>query len=354
MKILLLSGVFSAFSFFVSPVHKYTQNSLLDSLLTAGIDQTLLQQYQMARGTFRLVARTFPDHPAGYLYQVAVLQAVSMDYESIPERGQLDSLLLLAAEKSETMIARFPQSPWGYFYRGTMMGYDSYARAQRGDWFGAATRGMSAAGDFREAIERDSLFYDAYAGIGTYYYWKTRKIEFLTWLPFIGDKREEGMRLLRMCVEHGDHNRFAAMSSLLSIYLDAEEYVRAEVVAREALRSYPENRIFLWGLATALDRGGSSRPDALDAYERLLASIVGDPRDNFYNELVCRLNLFKLRISRRDGWNWQPELDELLALKDVAFPDHLRKRAAAKFKEAEELAADLARQSKRGREENKE
>ena len=317
---------------------------VMDSLLTSGIDQTLRQEYEAAGKTFQLVVREFPDHPAGFLYQAALMQTMAMDYDLQIERTPFDSLLALALERSSAMIDREPDSPWGYYYRGTMLGYDSYARALRGDWFGAASKGMSSVSDFHHAVESDSSFFDAYAGIGTYYYWKTRKIEFLTWLPFVGDKREEGIEHLFLCIEKGDYNRYAAMSSLLSIYLDKQSYEEAVYLAREALRAYPANRLFLWSLAASLE-GLADTTGALAAYNLLLEAMVNDRRENSYNELVCRLNMLKLESGRKLPQALKPDIDRILALKSRMFPGHLEMRAEAKFEETIRIRDMLLKQA---------
>ncbi len=329
LAIILLS---SSTMFAYTPFQK-VPSRLMDSLLTSGIDQTLRQEYEAAEKTFQRVVREFPGHPAGFLYQAALMQTMAMDYEIPIERSPFDSLLALALERSSAMIDRDAASPWGYYYRGTMMGYDSYARALRGDWFGAASKGMSSVSDFHHAVEADSSFFDAYAGIGTYYYWKTRKIEFLAWLPFVGDKRNEGIQHLFLCAEKGEYNRYAAMSSLLSIYLDKKSYEEAFYLAKEALRSYPSNRLFLWSFATALE-GLADTTGALEAYNRLLESIVNDRRENSYNELVCRLNILKLESGWKSSQDLMPAFDKLFALKSRTFPGHLQERAEAKFDEA--------------------
>jgi tetratricopeptide (TPR) repeat protein len=315
---------------------------IMDSLLTAGIDQTLRQEYESAVKTFQIIVQEFPDHPCGFLYQAAVMQTKAMDYDLPMDRSTFDSLLALAEERSSAMIAREPNSPWGYFYRGTMLGYDSYARALRGDWFGAASKGMSSVSDFHRAVAADSSFFDAYAGIGTYYYWKTRKMEFLAWLPFVGDKREEGIEFLFLCAERGEYNRFTAMSSLLSIYLDNEEYERAVYLAREALRFYPSNRLFLWGLAASLEKLEDTT-GALRTYGHLLELMVNDPQENSYNELVCRLNMVKLELTRLGRSDLRSDLDIIFSLRKRKFPEHLKNRAEAKFDEAESLRKELLR-----------
>lgn len=316
----------------------------IDSLLSTGIEQVLLQQYHAAGETFRKLSADFPDHPAGYLYQAAVLQSEAMDYEERLNDRRFDSLLAAGRQRSETMIRNAGESPWGYYYLGTTLGYDSYARAERGDWFGAATKGMSAASNFEKATELDSTFYDAKAGIGTYYYWKSRKIEFLTWLPFVQDSREEGITKLEQCLEMGTYNKFAAMSSLVAILVDAGRFAEAAEVAQKALARYPENRIFLWGLATAQERSGTS-VEAAGTYERLLQSILQDTRPNPYNELVCRLNLLLLTWRGRSRDHNLAAVGEILQLETNRFSEHLKERAADKFKIARRLEREIQRAS---------
>jgi len=318
----------------------------IDSLLTAGIELTLRQEYDRAQHVFKRIADRFPDNPAGYLYQAALLQSKALDYEELVPEGRFDSLLATAAEKSEQLIARQPELPWGYFFLGTALGNEAFALSERGDWFGAVTRGMSSVTNFEKAVELDSLMVDAYTGIGTYFYWKSRKIEFLTWLPFIGDRRERGIELLHRCAEDGIYNRFASMSALVSIYIDAAEYEKAADVAEEALADVPRNRIFLWGLATSLERGNRVQ-EALGAYRRLLNSIAEDPHPNYYNELVCRLNLLMLAMKSGGAGNISEELSTIRRLAAWDFPGHLDDRVEDKREKIRQLEHRLTEDGSR-------
>ena len=169
------------------------------------------------------------------------------------EQETFDSLLLKGKHTAENI-----SSPWSEYFLGTADGYDAYERVERGDWFGGVRKGMSSASTYEKIIEKDSSFYDAYVGLGTYYYWRSRKTEFLQWLPFVKDDRALGISMLITGAERSEYNRFAAMSAFISIYLDAENYKQAEKWSKRGLISYPENRIFLWGLATSLDRQNRS------------------------------------------------------------------------------------------------
>ncbi|MGD1046910.1 MAG: hypothetical protein ABR936_16520 [Bacteroidota bacterium] len=310
----------------------------LHSLVVTGIDFILKQDYDRADSLFRVVTDRYPDHPAGYLYRAAVLQAYNIDFDVPIEQGKFDSLLMMGKSTSEKI-----SSPWSRYFLGTADGYDACERVERGDWFGGVRKGISSASKFEEIIEKDSSFYDAYVGIGTYYYWRSRKMEFFKWLPFVKDDRELGIRLLIIGAEQSEYNQFAAMSALVSIYFDSENYKQAEAWSKRGLNSYPENRIFLWGLATALDRQNRS-VEAVEAYSTLLENIVRSHAPHPYNEIVCRLNLVKSKVALKDTIAVFYHLNKLLSYEASSFPVNFQSRAKAKFEEARKLLLKLENQ----------
>jgi tetratricopeptide (TPR) repeat protein len=301
----------------------------------SGIDFIMKHEYARADSVFRVVAKHYPDHPVGYLYRAAVLQAYNIDFDVPIEQGKFDSLIRMGKGASEKI-----SSPWSGYFLGTADGYDAYERVERGDWFGGVRKGMSSASQFEEIIDKDSSFYDAYVGLGTYYYWRSRKTEFLQWLPFIKDDRARGIQLLMIGADRSEYNRFAAMSALISIYLDAEKYKQAEEWSRRGLQSYPKNRIFLWGLATALDRQNRFA-ESVAAYSNLLEKIVHGHAPHPYNEIVCRLNLVKSKMALNDTTDVFDHLHQLLSYETYVFPSNLQSRAEAKFESARELLIQL-------------
>jgi tetratricopeptide (TPR) repeat protein len=310
----------------------------LHSLVISGIDFILKQEYGRADSLFRLVTNRYPEHPAGYLYRAAVLQAYTIDFDEPVEQEKFDSLLMLGRTTADNISL-----PWKEYFLGTADGYDAYERVERGDWFGGVRKGMSSASRLEEVVEKDSSFYESYVGIGTYYYWRSRKTEFLRWLPFVKDDRARGIRLLIIGADHSEYNRFAAMSALVSIYLDAENYTQAEEWSRRALNTYPENRIFLWGLATALDRQNRTG-EAVSAYATLLKNIVDAHAPHRYNEIVCRLNLAKSKVALNDTVAALDHLKKILSYETSSFPSRILPRAKEKFESAQALLLKLEHQ----------
>ena len=315
-------------------------DSLIHPLVVSGIDCILKQEYNRADSIFNVVSNRYPDNPVGYLYRAAVMQAYNIDFDVPIEHGKFDSLLLGGRNTAEKISL-----PWSAYSLGMADGYDAYERVENGDWFGGVRKGMSSASKFEEIIEKDSSFYDAYVGIGTYYYWRSRKTEFLHWLPFVKDDRALGIRLLIIAADHSEYNRFAAISALISIYLDDKNYVQAEGWSNRGLKYYPENRIYLWGLATALDRQ-NQYANAVSAYSNLLANIVSAHAPHPYNEIVCRLNLAKSKIALNDTTTAFYHLKQILSYETCSFPPNIQSRATAKFEEARKLLSKLENQKK--------
>ena len=331
--------IFCVLTFLWSEVvlSQWKLDPLIHTQVLKGIDLILRQQYNQADSLYRVLAQQFPDHPVGYLYQAAVMQAYAIDFDNPIPRSKFDSLLSLGMK-----TARKLSSPWREYFLGTAEGHDAYERAERGDWFGGVGTGIASASHFEKVIENDSTFYDAYIGLGTYYYWRSRKTALIHWLPFVSDDRELGAKMLIIGANRSEYNRFAAISSLISIYTDAGDYEHAEEWSRRGLQFYPDNRVFWWGLATALDRNKHT-DDAISAYQNLLRCLEHSNAPHPYGEIVCRLNLSKLKMTKGDSSDVSLHLKKILTYEKEVFPENLTERVKAKFLSARALLSDIER-----------
>jgi hypothetical protein len=313
----------------------------MHTLVLEGIDLTWREKYSQADSVLQCVVREFPDHPAGYVYQAGVTLARAMDNEMEVDQARFDSLIDIGKRNANRMIDSGSDRIWGNFFLGTADGSDSYARVYRGDWFGGTRRGLMSVSSFKDAAKMDSTLCDAYAGVGAFYYWRSRKTEYFNWIPFVGDDRPEAFTLLTRSVEKGIYNRFTALSMLVAIYIDAGMYDKAIACCREGLNQYPENRTFLWGLSTACEKSGLWT-DAGLAYQRLLNVIILSQDNNHYNEIVCKLNLAKVKTELGDSSGVMGLLNDITKFHESDFPEHLRNRAADKIERAEAMLQKIA------------
>ena len=182
------------------------QNTVHEKLLN-GIDLTLKQDYPAAKAVFESVTRNEPDNPAGYLYLAAVLQAEYSDYEISFDQHLFDSLIVKGETLAEHLIESKDSADWGSYYAGSALSYRAYSESENGSWSRVIIDGMNAAKMYERCLEINPQFYDAMNGLGTYYYWRSKKTEFLSWLPFLSNKERKGIDLLSLSAENGTYEK---------------------------------------------------------------------------------------------------------------------------------------------------
>jgi tetratricopeptide (TPR) repeat protein len=266
------------------------QEQKIHDALLQGIDLTLKQDYSGARALFETVMKENPDNPAGYLYLAGMMQAEYSDYENAFDQQLFDSLLAKSDALAEHLIENRDSADWGYYYAGTALSYRAFSESENGSWPSVIIDGMNASKMFERCLELNPQFYDAMNGLGTYYYWRSKKTEFLSWLPFVSNREKEGMGLLLSAVENGTYDKFIAMNSLAVVFIEEKQYDSALSVVQKGLALYPENRSFLWCLMGIVER--MPRRDTAvikSAVSRMFASVMKAPVRNQYCEAACRL-----------------------------------------------------------------
>ncbi|HTR81654.1 MAG TPA: hypothetical protein VMM58_08485 [Bacteroidota bacterium] len=273
-------------------VEKGFGDDLLHDQVMRGIDLTLQQDYPAAKEVFRSVIKDYPDNPAGYLYLAGTLQAEYSDYEDGFKRGLFDSLLAKGGVLADHLIENKDSADWGYYFAGTALSYRAFSESERGNWPSVVIDGMNSAKMFEKCLEVNPQFYDAMSGLGTYYYWRSKKTEFLSWLPFVKDRKKEGIALLKTAAEKGTFEKFLAMNSLSLVLTEEERYDEALQVIQQGLDKYPDNRSFLWCLVGVVERVSHKDTAAMKAdVTRLLTSVLNAPVRNQYYEAACCLKL---------------------------------------------------------------
>jgi len=142
---------------------------------------------------------------------------------------------------------------WYNYFHALIEGYIAYFNAINESWLSALSTGLNSISAFEDCLEIDPAFYESYIAIGTFEYWKSRKSEALSWLPFIDDNKNYGIERLITAIDSSSYNTYLAINSLIWIYIDQENYLAAIQTADKALIDFPESRLFKWGLARAYE-----------------------------------------------------------------------------------------------------
>lgn len=230
-----------------------------------------------------------PANPLGYFVLGTLYQTVSEEFRTDIYRDTIAALLDRAIDMADDLKDTDSDTPDWWFIAGAARGYRAIHRAFHGDWWGAFRDGLSLTKNFKRALKIDSTFYDAYLGIGAYHYYRTIKAKNFLWLPFFSDQREQGIREVKIAIEHGTLASFNARESLLRIYFEEGRYDDVCLLADSLAPLNPEDTYCLLYHARSLAALGKI-DDALGKARKLTRnwkkSKYYDPIGMFEAELV--------------------------------------------------------------------
>ncbi len=308
----------------------------VDSALKSGISQIILQDYSSAENTFRKLDHDYTQLPLGKIYLAAVKIAKSYDYGGEYDAAVIDSLLNLAQKQSQSLINADKDSPWNKYFLSLSEGYLAYFKALNGEWLNSLSAGADALADFGELASMDENFYEAYIAIGTYKYWKSRKTEFLEWIPGYDDEKDEGIILLEKSINHPSYNTYLAINSLIWIYIDQKKYYKAAELAENALKKYPGSRFFQWGLARAYE--DLDPPKAISIYRKILESLPLNL--NHYNEIILKHLMAQQYTKIGENQKAIQLCNEILSIPDLN--EKVRSELKARLERVKQLRTGLS------------
>ena len=263
-----------------------------------------------------------------------------MDFETQHWRNDFISLLDQAADLSDSLRQQHPQNLDYPFYYGASLAYKSFQLSREGKYLAGIRLATKAIHMLENVLEKDSTYYDAYLGLGSYKYWRSYLTRHFTWLPFFSDQREEGIYLIQQAYEHSRFSKWAALSNLAWIYIQEERYEEAIECAEAGLKHFPESRFFLWPHGDALYYHGDYEK-ALHTYNALLSSLTAEQINNRYNEVVLHLKIAQCHVHLQNTILAQQHAQRVLQIDTE--PD-IEKRLKDKRRDAAALVANLNQQ----------
>lgn len=286
-----------------TPVELHAQKiaiPALHNLILRGITLAGEQRYTDAATVFAEAMKTFPDHPAGYLNKAILLEVMSLDFETPVPQPEFNTLLESCSTLAGRMIDQKPDDEGGYYYLGMAHSYIAYYKFRDGEnWISGLRHGIKADGYLEDCLKRDPSAYDAMTAAGTYKYWKSKRMSFLTWTPFVDDERSKGIRMLHDAASRGLYTGAQALNSLIWIYIEEENCSAAIKVAQRVLKVFPSNRLFLWGLASAAEKVNEKRL-ARETYKTIVASIDAEVVEPRYILIQARAKIARLSYELGD------------------------------------------------------
>ena len=232
---------------------------------------------------------------AVYFYHASILNSKMTHFENNQDEQTFKKAIdkvIHGANKQLASPSSIPDQELArvYFYRGSALGFLAYWQGKEGAWFQALDNGMASIADLEKAVKLDSTLYDAYLGIGVYKYWRSTKLKFMLWLPFIPDSRQEGIASIKKAIQKGRYGAGMGMHQLIYILLDFGQFQEVLPYAEEVVSLYPESQFMWWANAHTYFKSRDYRK-AIRSYLRLLTLIEEDDRHNPNHWAACRVRL---------------------------------------------------------------
>lgn len=311
----------------------------IDYLLRKGISHIVKQDYSEAQVFFNSLDKEFPRLPLGKIYLAANKIAEAFDYAEDFDEDYIMKTLEEAKEQSEELINVKQDSIWYRYFYALAEGYIAYFHGMNGSWFSALSIGFDAISKFEKILATDENFYEAYIAIGTFEYWKSRKMEFMNWLPFNNDTRKIGIDRLVVAIDSSSYNSYLAINSLIWIYIDQKKYSDAIKISSKALREFPESRTFKWGMARAYE--DINPEQAIELYLEILNSYPSTLKYNFKNEITLKHIVAQQFAKLGDKVSALKYCDEILSEK--IFPEKTADALADRIERVKSLKLELTK-----------
>ena len=313
-------------------------NQEVNKLLDVGIEYLLNQNYDLAKLKFSTLEKKYPELPFGKIYLAVTEITKAFDYGEEINSEAISKNLDEALELSENLLENNPADIWNNYFVALSKGYKSYLRVLNGDWLSAISSGLSSVNYFEDCLEMDSSFYESYVALGTYKFWKSRKLEFLEWLPFFDDESENGIRYLELALGNTSYNKNLAAVSLIWIYIENKNFYRAIQIAEKELRKNPINRTLKWALARAYEDVDPRK--AIEIYNDLITSYGKIPEQNYYHEITLKHIIAQQYVKMGEKREALRLCDEILLTQNLT--EYVREKLADRFKRVKKLKKELA------------
>jgi tetratricopeptide (TPR) repeat protein len=287
----------------------------VDSLLRTGINYIVNQDYKSASKCFNELNNKYPSLPLGKIYLAANKIAEAYDYAQEFDETFIYEKLEAAKQQSKKLEEEDNENIWNQYFFALSEGYLSYFEALNNNWFSALSSGVNSISKFEQILEADENFYEAYIAIGTFEYWKSRKLEFVNWVPFADDTKDIGIDLLIVAIDSSSYNSHLAVNSLIWIYIDQKKYADAIEVAQSALEEFPQSRTFKWGMARAYEELNPLK--SIELYKEILNSYPELKNSNYVNEITLKHIIAQQYAKIGETQQAIEYCDEVLSIKNI-------------------------------------
>lgn len=263
-------------------------DTLFVSRVNAAVEACIRQDWPRAMRLMNRLVEQAPWHPAPWFFRATVHSYRMTDEESFRwERlfmADLDSAQARIAWLGQHPDRRVPERTRRYL-EGNVAAWRAYHAGRREQYPTALRQGLKAASVWEELLKTCPEWADLELGLGNLRFWTSVKLKRVDWLPFVEDRRMEGLRQVERARREGLYSPWLPTANLCWIYLELGRPDNTLALCHQALERFPGSRLFLFPQVDALEALGRLK-EADACCQRIEASLEADPWPQRVNKVV--------------------------------------------------------------------
>uniref|UniRef100_A0A7C6AG75 Uncharacterized protein n=1 Tax=candidate division WOR-3 bacterium TaxID=2052148 RepID=A0A7C6AG75_UNCW3 len=283
----------------------------VQNLIQTGLNFAYVEDFDSASVYFDKVIEDYPDNPAGYFFKAALLQLRMMDGCHFNDEKEYLNLIKKVRTKCEEIL-NDEENLWAEFYLGSSFAYQAVYEGLKKNYLETFNYGVKGGRILQSIIKRDSLFYDAYLGAGTYEYFWVRASRYLPFLKLTGGNVDEAIRKLHIAAEKSLYSGPTAKNSLAFIYGEEKKFEIATKIIDSLLLEYPASKTFHWNKAE-LEFKKKNYNVSLNTYKWLFDQYLNNA--NYANLAQCKLYIGKCYYELENRTESKKALKEVIGYK---------------------------------------
>jgi predicted negative regulator of RcsB-dependent stress response len=227
--------------------------SILKSKVSQGLGALYNFNFQSADKTFDWLIENYPDNPAGFHFKSLKYLWYYLDNKDEYDLDYFIAYSDTAIEKAEKILVKDSSDIFTIYILGSAYTNKTFAFTRDENYIDAIFSAQNFYNCFNKILSVDSLYYDAYMGIGLYNFAISQAPQTWSWALSLsgvtGDKRV-GLDYLQMSSIKGKYSKVDALLYLSQIYSEfLLKYSEAEGVLLDLVTWYPKNLLFRFALA---------------------------------------------------------------------------------------------------------
>ena len=324
--ILIIAGTLNASNLIIA------DTSYTDSINYA-LSMSINREYEKSYGYFSRMIELATDDPTGYFFYGIAMQSEMMEREEWEDIDSLCNLFTRAYELAD----RYEPDSWAYYIKGASYGYLALLRLRENKYLSAFPLIRSSVAFLKRSREESSTNYDAYLGLGGYYFWRSEKLGFLRYLFFMPDEREKGLEYLQLAEAKSRFSRDVARYAIINVLTEQKKFNEAKKLVKYLRQKYPNSLTPLWNELYVVEKEKD-----WDAVVRITTYMLENYRGGLGSNLYNVIELYYKKVKALEELGKYEQavsvINDVLSLK---IPATTAKRQGEKLSELSNLKEQL-------------